>query len=294
LIDFDKVQDVLEKAPADLAGNYRLTRVPKRNGGWRELAEPVGALREVQDWLVEHVWPMLHVAPCAHGFVAGRSILTHAAVHAPAHTLLTLDLYSFFDSVRPEVGIEMLRCAGLSSSLSVAIARLCWLSHWLPQGAPTSPGLSNACFSIPDAYLTALAQKFNARYSRYVDDLAFSWADAPGDSLNAMVCGAGLVLRANGYVIALDKSVIAGPDDPQLITGLVINAAPGRPAVRAPRERWRAFRAAVYNAERAVRDGTEPPDFAALHGLASFLAMTDPERVAPYVARLHWFERFVR
>jgi hypothetical protein len=273
---------------ADLAAHYRRRRLPKPTGGLREIAEPIGVLRSAQDWLVENVWPKLHVAPVAHGFVVGRSILTHAAVHAPAHTLLTLDVADFFGSIRAEAVVQALVFAGLELRVAVPVARICVLPDGLPQGAPTSPGLANACFSLPDATLTALAITYGARYSRYVDDLAFSWATEPtAEAAVHIFLGTQLILHAHGFRLATAKLRLRGPGQLQLVTGLVINAAEGRPAVRAPRAKWRALRAGVQNAERGV-----PTDFEALHGLASFLGMTDLERVTPYVERMQVVERW--
>lgn len=284
-LDLDRVRNALRQIrpgtnPVEF---YKRTFVPKRGGGHRTLAEPVGFLREVQDWLVEHVWPALLIGGYAHGFVAGRSIMTHAAVHAPAHTLATLDIADFFGSVRPEAGIDALCTAKIPHRLAVDIARLCWLPNGLPQGAPTSPGLANACFTPCDAFLATLARLNGARYSRYVDDLAFSWQDEPRAEVPlSTLAGAALILASFGFRRAEEKTRIAGPNDQQIITGLVINAAKGRPAIRAPRGKWRALRAGVHNAERG-----KEVDLNALYGLASFLAMTDPERVAPYTQRLH-------
>lgn len=267
---------------ADLNRHYRRERKRKSDGSFREIAEPVGVLRDTQDWLVTHVWPAFPILACAHGFVTGRSIVTNAAVHAPCHTLLTLDIHDFFGSVSDAAVVEILCTAGLPRGLAVAIARICTLPNGLPQGAPTSPGLANACFGGCDAGLTALAASYNARYSRYVDDLAFSWVATPAPlAVSSVYTGTALILEVHGFTLAHEKRRLAGPGAKQQLTGLVINAEPGCPAIRAPREKWRALRAALHNAAHGVET-----DYEALHGLASFLAMTDPDRAAPYLERI--------
>lgn len=275
---------------------YRHGELPKHGGGRRQIAEPKFELRFIQDWLVDNLWPHLPVHEAAHGYRTGRSIVTHAQVHAAPRLLLTTDVAKFFDAVRPTRVTELFLRMDVRFDTADLLARLCTLDGALPQGAPTSPGLANAVFFPVDRALEEVAWRCGqARYSRYVDDLALSWVEMPVPKgvylqwAELLTMSVSAALGAAGFELNHAKTRCRWWFQQQVVTGLLVNAAPGAPPVRAPRERWRTLRAGVFNAERK---GATPEHLEELQGLASFLAMTDPEKASPYLDRLGALRRF--
>jgi len=273
---------------------YRNGSRIKRDGTIRPIAEPGPLLRRVQDYLVEHVWGGLQVHDAAHGYVESRSIVTHAAIHTSPLVLVTMDIADFFGRVTEPRVAELLIAAGSRAAPAQLAAALCTRSPAgspavpvLPQGAPTSPGLANAAFFWVDCALRELARGLGFDYSRYVDDLAFSMSNGTRriaePAISGLCAGAGVALCAAGFALNRTKTRVRWFYERQEITGLVVNSAPGKPPVRAPRERWRTMRAAMTN---VAKNGASKKKLEELHGMASFLAMTDPGRAEQYLEPL--------
>lgn len=110
----------------------------------------------------------------AHGFVSGRSIVTNAMQHVGTKALLKCDIKSFFPSIKIARIVAIFESFGYSSTVSLILAKLCTLGGCLPQGAATSPALSNIVVRRMDMRLRLLSEQCNLKYSRYADDMAFS------------------------------------------------------------------------------------------------------------------------
>ncbi|HRO04093.1 MAG TPA: reverse transcriptase domain-containing protein, partial [Terricaulis sp.] len=142
----------------------------------RQIHAPVGLIRELQEKLAPLL--QLHYAahPGAHGFIKERSILTNAAEHVGQRQVLNVDLEDFFPSVNfgRVRGIFMAPPFKLGPAAAALFAQLCTHRNGLPQGAPTSPPLSNFAAVQLDRALSRLARENGVRYSRYADDITFS------------------------------------------------------------------------------------------------------------------------
>lgn len=252
-----------------LRSSYISHRVPKRSGGWREILEPLPELKALQrrilTWLVaRRILPGRH----AHGFVGGRSILTHARLHAGRRVVIHLDIRDFFPSVSAAVVRSSLIREGLQVSDAQRVADLCTVEGVLPQGAPTSPFLANLAFKRIDLRLAALAQKFRpgfpGTYSRYADDLVFS-SDAP--DWHVILHPIRKIVEDAGFRLHPRKTHVARSHVAQTITGLVVNHRPN-----VPREYRRNLRASLHNARKRLLAG-EPigEDFQVLRGKAAFV-----------------------
>lgn len=159
---------------------YKTFFIKKRNGAPRVIREPRLELKQIQHQILEFLEARSgRPKPCVHGFTDGRSIVTNARQHIerkPNH-LLNLDLEDFFPSISFYRVRGVLQKAPFSFSHSVAtvIAHICTLKDGLPQGAPTSPFLSNLICRSLDRDLMALAKRHRALYTRYADDMTFSF-----------------------------------------------------------------------------------------------------------------------
>ena len=179
----------------------------------------------------------------AHGFVPGRSILTHARLHCGTRCVVTADVRRFFPSVRKERVAEATGPLGLDETDAARFLKFVTRRGRLPQGAPTSPHLANLVFAPADVELASLARTHGWRYSRYADDLAFS---GDGDAA-ALLREVGRVVRSHGFRLSERKTRVMPRRSRQLVTGLVVNER-----ATVPREERRRLRGIVQSALSAL------------------------------------------
>lgn len=301
----------------DTGTHYRRWHVPKRDGSARLITAPKRELKRAQRWALRNVFEKLPVHGAAHGFLAARSIVTNAAAHAGADVIVKIDIKDFFPTVTWRRVRGLLRKAGMAEGPATLIALLATeaprevvqfrgRTHYvatgprvLPQGAPTSPAITNALCLRLDRRMSGLARALGLRYTRYADDLTFSWrapatagsvaeaqpAPRPRAPVGTLLRGARDILAAEGFRLHPTKTTVMRRGDRQKVTGLVVNrAGDGVPAARVPRERVRELRAAIRNRELG-RPG-KGETLAQLKGLAAFVHMTDPERGRAFLDRL--------
>ena len=287
----------------DTGTHYRRWTVPKRDGTKRLISAPKPALKAAQRWITREITEHLPVHGAAHGFLTGRSIVTNACVHAGAKVVVKLDLRGFYPTVTMRRVKGLLRRSGLGEQVATLMALLATESpreevvthgktHYvatgprsLPQGAPTSPSITNALCLRLDCRLSGLARKLGCRYTRYADDLTFSWHGTAAPHIGTLLRGAGLIVRSEGFEVHGKKTRVMRSGSRQKVTGLVVNRAPeGRPEVRVPRETQRALRAAIRNRELG-RPG-KGESLEQLKGMAAFVMMTDRARGEAFMARI--------
>ena len=252
------------------ASHYRHRLINKARGGLRLLEVPKQQLAATQRHILEQLLNRIPVHEAAHGFVAGRSVHTHAATHAKQATVCAFDLRDFFHSISAAQIRALWRSLGYPSgianeltalttvvtpravrerlledgSISRNQARRLALPH-LAQGAPTSPALANLCAFRLDMRLAALAEKFSARYSRYADDMVFS---GPAHlrtnfaSLHGWVRG---IASDEGFVLHPEKTRRMPSHKQQRVTGLIVNETPNL-----PRKAYDQLRAELHQLSR--------------------------------------------
>jgi retron-type reverse transcriptase len=276
---------------AALSTHYQRFEIAKRRGGMREIWAPTPALKHAQRWILHHMLDQMLVHGAAHGFMAGRSIATHAAEHRNSQLLVKVDIKDFFPSVSWRRIKGVFRHAGYHEQVSTLLALLCTESprqvvqhdgktyyvalgeRCLPQGAPTSPALTNILCLRLDRRLTGIAHTLGWRYSRYADDLTFSFPMGQDNPQIGHVLGSlQRILTEEGFKLHPDKTHIVRTGARQDITGLVVN---GDHAPRVSREKKRQLRAAIHNAKHG-KPLPEGESLQRMQGYAAFIAMTDP------------------
>jgi hypothetical protein len=206
------------------------------------MAEPAPELKAVQAFLLEEIWAQFEAHPAAHDS-SGHSALTNASAHVGAAWLLKLDVRGFFPSITAHRVAAFLTGQGACPEVARALALLATAptenGFTLPQGAPTSNAIATALCRSLDSRLAGLAAKHRAlAYTRYVDDLTFSWR---GDVPAAFALNATRILRAEGFRSRPDKTRLLRT--PALVTGYVV----GADSVRVSRRVRRRLRAAEHN-----------------------------------------------
>jgi retron-type reverse transcriptase len=275
--------------------HYVRFQVPKKSGGNRELSAPHHDLAACQQWILVNILEKIPVRDSAHGFVLGRSTMTNAVPHVGRNVVLNADLKDFFASITFPRVKGIFQALGYSPAAATILALLCTDSprrkidyagkplhvatgpRSLPQGACTSPALSNVVARRLDARLSGLAKKLGWTYTRYADDLTFS---ATGDAtkLTAYLMARLRHIAADEhFVINEEKTRVQRRNTAQRVTGIVVNR---RPNVR--RRTVRRMRAILHHARKeglSAQNRTNEPHFKSwLSGMISYIHMVNPDK----------------
>jgi hypothetical protein len=199
---------------------YRRYTRPKKDGGQRHIAEPSRLLKRLQQAIIARYFLSEPVHPAAVAYLRGKSTADHVWAHAGAAVIVTADVRDFFPSTAAH-RVEAWWRERADDEAARLLTRLTTDRGGLPQGAPTSPGLSNLVNCELDARLVCRAEAAGARYTRYCDDLAFSWPGAgPPTEFERNVRA---ILHEFGYTLHADKGwcVHRRQDEPE-ITGVIL------------------------------------------------------------------------
>ncbi len=288
-------------ADAQRHAHYVQFEVPKKKGGTRTLSAPKPQLGKAQHWILDNVLEKLPVEAAAHGFVKERSTVTNARPHSGKAIVINQDLVDFFPTITFARVRSVFQRAGYSPAVSTIFALLTtecpriqanYAGHTyhvavglrgLPQGACTSPAISNLVASRLDRRLVGYTKKHGWTYTRYADDLTFSHTEEaePGSPSGVAKLLATLhhIARAEGFTIHPDKGRIQRKSKRQTVTGIVVNE-PSKLGV--PREDVRLVRAILHNAKKtglAAQNRDLSPTFEAwLRGKIAYISMVDRVR----------------
>lgn len=269
--------------------------VPKASGGSRRIATPRPELKRIQQRVLREILDRVAAHASCHGFVRGRSVVTNATPHARAAVVVKTDLREFFPSVHYRRVRGFFERLGYSREVGGALAGLTTYRPkcddgevaWpgvLAQGAPTSPALANLVCLRLDARLSGLAAKVGAVYTRYADDMTFSFVDEPAVSVGRFLWWVDQICQDEGFVENTRKRRVLRRCDSQRVTGVVVNSG-----ASVPREARRRFRAILQNCRVHGIDSQARghPDFRGyLRGFAAWVQMVQPERGAKLVAEV--------
>ena len=150
--------------------------IKKKLGGERIISTPATSLKLIQKKLNQVLQCVYQVKPSVHGFVKGKNIVTNAKAHVGKRYVLNFDLKDFFVSINfgRVRGMFMALPYALNPEVSTVLAQICCHNNQLPQGAPTSPIISNMLCAKLDSQFQKLAKKYRFTYTRYADDITFS------------------------------------------------------------------------------------------------------------------------
>ena len=284
--------------------------IAKASGGTRRISAPRQALKTIQRTILSEILSKLPVHDACHGFVPGRSTVSNAAPHQGARVVIKMDLVDFFPSIHYRRVIGLFEHYGYSTEVAEILARL--TTHvqvlddgrvvWpgvLPQGAPTSPAIANLVCRRLDMRLAGLAEKAGARYTRYADDLTFSFASDPekagrdgdgdgdgdGDfNLGRFCWWVDQICQQEGFSENAGKRRILRSGNQQRVTGIVVNSG-----MTVPRKARRRFRAILANCRKhgvasQARGRDNFTDY--LRGFAAYIKMVQPELGSKLVAEV--------
>jgi retron-type reverse transcriptase len=280
--------------PVSRIHHYQRFQIPKKTGGVRVISAPMPRLKKAQRWVLDNILVHPWIHEDAHGFVMNRSIVSNAKAHVQRDLVLNLDLKDFFPSVGYPRVKGVFKGLGHSEVVATILALLCteaevesvlldgqqWYLHvggrHLPQGAPTSPAITNLICMRLDRRLANLAKKHGFTYTRYADDLTFSAIDGHKKSLNKLRHLVKVIIADEGFVVHPNKEQVMRKGARKEVTGLVVNDR-----VSVDRSTLRRFRALLHQVKRdgsldgkSWGSGTDLS--ACMMGFASFVYMVDP------------------
>lgn len=198
---------------------YREVEIEKKYGGTRQLLIPAMRLRLIQQWILKNVLYPMRISDYAMGFRKKHSIITNAVHHVGKDCVVNMDLKDFFPSITQKQVFRIFYYYGYTMEVSRILARLCTNQGRVPQGAPTSPYLSNIICLKLDKRLSRLAEKYHAVYTRYADDLTFSG----GRGLEHMVAPVKKIVEDEGFHINEQKTRIQYAYQRQEVTGIHVS-----------------------------------------------------------------------
>ncbi|MCW7536812.1 reverse transcriptase family protein [Aquabacterium sp. A7-Y] len=284
--------------------HYRRFMLPKKTGGQRTISAPMPRLKRAQYWVLDNLLAKVPCHAAAHGFMPGRSIVTNAAPHCGKPVVVNLDLKDFFPSVTYPRIKGVFRSLGYDERLASVLALLCsenacdelevdgerffvggkGRDRVLPQGAPTSPMLTNILCRKLDRRLQGLADKLGFTYTRYADDLTFSASAESAGLVGRLLRQVHHVLQDEGFTPHPDKQRVMRSGSRQEVTGVVVNEKPS-----VSRRERRKLRAALHHAQRRGLEAAtwqgQPATRETLVGYARFVQMVDPRQGAALLPR---------
>lgn len=271
----------------------------KRLGGWRLIEAPKMQLQEVQEKILRGILDLVPAHPAAHGFVAGRSILSNAVPHVGSKFMLKLDLDNFYPAVRYSRVVAIFRSLGYSREVALWLAGLTvtclpwgieppggrsthdalwpYIPLHLPQGAPTSPALANLSAFALDVRLSGMAKAYNLRYTRYADDLTFSGPGLSIPALQEFIPLISSIIKDERFSVNRRKRKVIRNSQRQMVTGVVVNEK-----VNVSRPEYDRLKATLHNCIRfgpTSQNREQHPNFAHhLRGRIAHVLQLNPQR----------------
>ena len=223
---------------------YHEFTIPKKSGGVRVIQSPSTELKTIQRRILRRLLAGLKSHSAAVGFEQGKSIVTGARQHTGKAMVLHFDIIDFFPSTSRTRVYKYFRRIGWNRRVAKLLCRLVTYEDSLPQGAPTSPRLSNLINYLMDHCIEEFVAQFEGTYTRYADDITISFSD-PDCDLDEIIDGVFQYIRWNGYRPHLGKKLkISRRSQRQSVNGLVVNET-----VNLPRERRRWLRSIKHRAK---------------------------------------------
>lgn len=248
----------------------------------RWIEAPDEILKRIQEHILHNVLYKMAPTKFAHGFIHGRSIVSCAKEHTGKKFVLKLDLKNFFPSISRDMvyGAMFSELTPENVKIIIPAIELCLMDGRLPQGAPTSPAISNIVCKPLDMVLYGIAERFGLTYTRYADDLIFSSND---DTIYKVIPIIKSTIVKFGLVMNEKKVKVLKKHQRQTVTGLVVNAD-GKTSVR--RKKRMNLRAFMHQ----ILIGKKPLDrvnINRLRGNVNLINMANPEQGKWFVEKFN-------
>lgn len=248
----------------------------------RIIAAPKYTLKVVQAWILRNILEKVELHPCAMAYRRGieYGIIKNAVVHKENEYIMKIDFKNFFSSISKKKVFFMFNGFGYSRDISDLFANICTYKGSLPQGAVTSPNISNIILKDFDYKLYQHCINNTISYTRYSDDITLSChRRRPLENIEPFIVG--LVNESKFLDINSDKSFkIYGKDTAKIVTGLLTN----NDDIRVTRKYKRQLRSQIYNEIKV--ENKEPST--EIYGKLAFVKHVDP---CTYIQMIKYFKK---
>lgn len=269
---------------------YKEVKIPKKRvGQFRKLSVPTEGLKYVQRWILDNVLYNIRVSKATTGFVRGKSIVDNARIHVGKECLVNIDLKDFFPSITYDDVFYLFKYYGYTNEVSFILSKLCTYQNVLPQGAPTSPYISNILSYKLDVRFLKLCEKISADYTRYADDITISGSKYIVNYFNVFQN----IIHSEGFHINHGKTRIQYSHMRQEVTGLIVNQKISVPVETKKYLRQQIFYCKQFGVNSHLRRlNLQNSNFKEyLFGLAFFVKMVEPRQGELFLEQLntiHW------
>ncbi|MDC6353283.1 MULTISPECIES: reverse transcriptase domain-containing protein [unclassified Robiginitalea] len=216
---------------------YREFSIPKKLGGSRKIETPHKSLLEVQRWIIRYILSKFSIHDAAFAYVKKRNAILNAGNHINSNEAFIIDLYNFFPANLASKVRQIFSSVGYNKDISFFLTNLCCLNGSIPQGAASSPIISNILFFDLDRKLTEASNSLNIKYSRYADDLAFSGESISKDFKKDVYS----IIEDGGFLVNQDKIRQYVDGQPKIVTGIVVGSK-----LRLPKKKRRLIKQQVH------------------------------------------------
>lgn len=232
--------------------HYRTSFIKKRSGSVRLVESPRSRLKFVQRTILHEILDHVPASDACCGFVKNRNVRDFASVHCEQGVVLRMDLQDFFPRIPSGRVHAMWRTLGYADEIATYLTWLCTIPpkritsdelnsipvhdqsnileqsrrDRLPQGAPTSGAIANLIAYRMDQRFLGLARKTGGRYSRYADDLAFSWPELSHNHGQQMAAWIGATILECGFDVNFRKTRWMRRGQRQSLAGIIVNESP--------------------------------------------------------------------
>jgi RNA-directed DNA polymerase len=246
---------------------YKETKIFREGKSDRLISSPGPVLKFIQRRIHRRILEQISIDESAHGFVRGRSIFSAANPHSNHRIVICLDLRDFFPSITSNRVYGMFKAYGFNQKIAAQLTALCCNNGSLPQGAPTSPMISNIICKKLDKRLRALMYKYSGNYTRYADDLIFSGEE----SISKLVPIIKHIIIDEGFELANEKFRMMRSGSRQRVLGLNVNHT-----VTVPKKARRLLRAMIHN--QSLIEEKDYDFISYLRGHLAFISSAHPEQ----------------
>lgn len=210
-----------------LPHHYHSVQLPKKNGGFRKLSVPDEILKQIQRRIADTLLIRMPVSGFAKAYKDCASTKKNARFHVGKPLVLKLDILHFFDSIRYSAVKDLVFPVDrYSEPIRILLSMLCYYKDTLPQGAPSSPAITNIILYEFDETVGTWCLERGIAYTRYCDDLTFSGDFDPVK----VIAFLRKELANRGFLLNKQKTHIQRRGTQQSVTGIVVNEKLSVPA----------------------------------------------------------------
>ena len=270
---------------------YRSYQMPKKLGGSREISIPIPELALVQKAINNVILNKFQMSSYCTGFKKNMSLIDNAKPHLNCKTLLKFDVKDFFGSIRYNKVYKQFKFYGYGNKVARLLTLLCVdADDKLPQGAATSPTLSNLVCLRLDKRIGLLCKKLGYNYTRYADDITISSNTKLGKyEINYIKDTINLIVEEEGFKLNEKKTHVFKEGQQLVVTGIHINNGVMKPSKSIINEIENAF---YFISKFGLEDHLkhikcEKSNYLGhIYGLISYVYMINPQKGLEYYDKL--------